>query len=264
MRHFRLLLLADLGFGLADLGQANRSAVDVTVVDPGPDRLDFEGFEPVRGEHGAVDARVVQRLFQIAEQVEVLRRHVRSMRYHACNENILQVEERNVHGVIEKSADESTANDIARSADIIRILLAIKHELRRIPLGMVILDGYSVAEQRAHNQILTIADGRLRKMLHQRRNIDEHIVVRFQDKGHLRAIGRHPFQQHHRFQSQIQVGIEKAFLDDVVVQVTFGQDVVLARTVERLAQQESHADRVPRVGHPRLADGVAGLHILYA
>ena len=129
------------------------------------------------------------------------------------------MEEGHLHGVLEKFGYELTAHDVARAADVIRILFAAKHELRRVPLGILILDGRGSTEQRPYDQVIAAANVRLRQVFNQRREIDEHVVIRLEDKGHLRAVRRHPFQQHDRFQCQIQVGVVEIFLNDITVPV---------------------------------------------
>lgn len=84
-----------------------------------------------------------------------------------------------------------------------------------MPLVLRIGYGPRVANQRSDK---STGDLRPRsKRAQQRRNIHEHVVVRFHKIFRLLAIRGNPFQHHHRLQCQVVVSVMKFFLYYVVV-----------------------------------------------
>ncbi len=80
------------------------------------------------------------------------------------------------------------------------------------------------------------------QVFEKRKCIHNHIVVSFQNINRLWTIVRYPFQCHHPFIRQISVGIEKVFLNNVVIQVILVFDRLHDLVVGRLSEHEDEAN----------------------
>ena len=94
----------------------------------------------MRCDEFAVQTAIVRRVFEVTEQVKVLRCDISPSSYHARREYVLEVEERHLEGGVEQGGNQRACNHIARTANIVGILFACEHKLWRVPERELQLD----------------------------------------------------------------------------------------------------------------------------